>query len=469
MSFRFSHLSRPVNRAIEDLGFETLTDIQSQAIPFLLSSNDDFVGQAQTGTGKTAAFLLPLIERLNLGSHKLEALILTPTRELAHQVYCELEKFCRYLPVKATTIYGGVSYVSQIRALEKNQSQVVVGTPGRIIDLINRGILNLSDCSQLVIDEADEMLNMGFIDDVLTIINHLPVEKRLWMFSATMPKPIVDIVEKKFSKPKIVKVRRKTLSNENIGQSYCILNKKDFLRGLRRIYESKTKCSGIVFCETRQETNNLAEDLINFGVKALPLHGDLSQQQRDSAMKKFKEGKVDLLICTDVASRGIDVSHITHVFNMGLPRRGELYVHRIGRTGRAGEKGEAISFVTPSEMNRLRKIERLIGQKIKSYSLPEPAELKRIKVERELEKMEGIKSALVTRKEEFSLDKNYSYFKSYFEDLSKEQALKLLFSYYFKKDMRQIEEGLKITSVPPKGRSFQQRGEKRRRKFRRKW
>lgn len=448
MSFQLFNLSESLKKAINDLGYENPTEIQAEAIPYLLDSEDDFVGQAQTGTGKTGAFLLPLIERLNLKSKSVQALVLTPTRELAQQVHGELEKYCKYLPVRSTTVFGGVPYETQIRNLQKSFAQVVVGTPGRIIDLMKRNVLDLTNCTQFVIDEADEMLNMGFLEDVQDIMKALPSEKRIWMFSATMPPVISNMVEREFSNPKIIQVKKTTLSNASITQHYCVLNRKDFSRGLRAICESQKDCFGIVFCETRQETVRVTETLLNYGISALSLNGELSQAQRNHALKMFKEKKVNILVCTDVAARGIDVSHITHVFNMGLPRQWESYVHRIGRTGRAGRLGEAISFITPSESRSLRGIERLTGQKMTSYPLPKVKDLKKMKVTHELEKLDGIKEALEAKKEDFVLDESYSYFRDYLQDLSKEEILKILFSYHFKKDMRQIEEGLNITTIP---------------------
>ncbi len=450
MSFNEFQLSPPINKAITELGFTQPSEIQVQAIPVLRTHEGDFVGQAQTGTGKTAAFVIPLLEQIDFNSKKVQTLILTPTRELANQVYEEVKKLAKYLPAKATTVYGGVSYTKQITALKKDCPQIVVGTPGRIIDLLNKKILKLEGCRHLIIDEADEMLNMGFIDDVQTIIDSLNQDKKMWMFSATMPHPIVKLIENKFSTPKIVRVKKKTLSNADIKQFYCVVRRKHFAEALQRFIASSKECYGMIFCETRYETKELADLLLTKGISVVSLHGELNQSQRDFAMKKFKDRKVDLLICTDVAARGIDVSNMTHVFNMGLPRQNESYIHRIGRTGRAGMKGTAISFVTPDDMRKLRQVEYLIGQRIEALKLPHPTELKKIKIFNELDKMNALRVAVVDKEGAFQIDSTYKYFENYFKDLSKEQILKLLFSYRFNKEIRQLDDTvhLEVTRKP---------------------
>lgn len=444
MSFNEFNLKEEILRAIDDLGFTEPSDIQEQAIPVLKGYEGDFVGQAQTGTGKTAAFVIPLLDKIDLKVRDIQALIIAPTRELANQVHEEVLKLSKYMRLSSTTVYGGVSYTKQINAIKKDRPQIIVGTPGRLIDLIDRGVLRLENCKQLVIDEADEMLNMGFIDDVQTIIDSLDDDKKMWMFSATMPKPIVRLIEDKFSKPKIVRVEKKTLSNENIEQLYCVLKKKNFPKALQRVIDSTEDLYGIVFCETRQETKELSDLLLIKGISAVSLHGELSQNERDQSMKRFRDRKANLLICTDVAARGIDVSNVSHVFNMGFPRQIESYVHRIGRTGRAGLTGKAINFISPDDTRKLRRIEGITGQKMSELSLPKPLELKRIKVSNELTKMDAIKGAIIEREETFRLDDAFSQFNEYFNDLTKEQALKVLFAYRFNKELRAIDEAGEI-------------------------
>ncbi|MBL6991282.1 MAG: DEAD/DEAH box helicase [Bacteriovoracaceae bacterium] len=450
MSFHTFELSNQLHNAIADLGFESPSEIQYKVIPVLKTYQGDFVGQAQTGTGKTAAFVIPLLEKIDFSSKNVQALILAPTRELANQVYEEVVKLAKYLPVRATTVYGGVPYGKQTTALRKDRPQIVVGTPGRIIDLINQKILKLHACQNLIIDEADEMLNMGFIEDVQTIIDSINSDKQMWMFSATMPPSIVKLIKLKFSNPKVVRAQKQTLSNEDIKQYYCVVRRKHFAEALQRFIDSNKDCFGIIFCETRQETKELAELLLTRGVSVTSLHGELSQAQRDFAMRKFKDKRCDYLICTDVAARGIDVSNVTHVFNIGLPRQNEVYVHRIGRTGRVGMKGTSISLVAPENMRQLKKIESLVGQKIEALKLPHPSELKKVKICRELNKMDALKVALVDKEEAFAIDPAFKYFQSYFQDLSKEQILKLLFSYRFNKEIRQLNDSSRLEVVRAK-------------------
>ena len=446
MSFEQFDLSEAILRAISDLGFTKPSDIQVKAIPILKNHQGDFVGQAQTGTGKTAAFVIPLLETIDSQSRDVQSLVLAPTRELANQVFQEIEKLAKYLPIRATTVYGGVPYPKQISAIKKDRPHIIVGTPGRVIDLIEKGILKLDNCHNLTIDEADEMLNMGFFDDVQTIIESLNADKKMWMFSATMPRQITKLIESKFTTPKYVQIEKKTLSNEDISQYYCLLKRRHFPEGLQRLMDGNEDLFGIVFCETRRETKELSELLISQGVSVASLHGELSQGERDIAMKKFKDRKVDLLICTDVAARGIDVTNITHVINMGFPRQHESYVHRIGRTGRAGLKGQAISFITPDDMRKLKQLEALTGQKISQYTLPDSSLLKKAKITKELDKMDKIKAAIVDTERAFQIDETYSYFETYFNDLSKEDILKLLFSYRFNREIRQIDDSEHLTS-----------------------
>ncbi|CAM9977784.1 unnamed protein product, partial [Chrysoparadoxa australica] len=327
ITFDSFNFQEPISRALLGMGFTEPTEIQKKAIPMLLASEQDFVGQAQTGTGKTAAFLLPLLENLDLNSRNVEALVLTPTRELALQVHQELEKLAKYTPLRSTTVYGGTSYDKQRQAFKKDRVQVVVGTPGRVIDLIDRGMLKLEDCKNFVIDEADEMLNMGFLEDVESILECLPEQRKIWMFSATMPEAIKKLVKKNFSDPEFVRTASKSLANMDIDQRYVLLDQKDHVKGLRRIVEADNGNQGIVFCETREGCKRVAEKLQDLGVSALPLHGDLSQAQREYAMGRFKANKVRLLVCTDIAARGIDVNDLKYVFNMGFPRHDDSYVH----------------------------------------------------------------------------------------------------------------------------------------------
>lgn len=449
MNFQELNLNDALVGTLTALGYENPTKIQEKAIPLLLETQDDFVGQAQTGTGKTAAFLLPLLERLDGSNNRVQSLVLTPTRELANQVYKEIEKLGANMNIKATTIYGGTPYDKQERALKKDRPQIVVGTPGRILDLISKGTLKLSDCQFFVIDEADEMLNMGFLDDVKEIMETLPDDIKTWMFSATMPKEISSLVKGFFRNPHFIKTKNKTLTNDSIEQFFCLLDKKDFIKGLRRVIASDQDGHGIVFCETRGECKTVADKLQDLGVNALPLHGELSQSQREYAMERFKNRKVQLLVCTDIAARGIDVQDLKYVINFGLPRQHESYVHRIGRTGRAGQTGIAISFVSPREKNKVRMLERTTGQTLAPYSLPDIETLKGIKVKTDLEKMDGLKAAIVERGAGFKTDESYALFEDYFDGLSKEELLKIFFSTQFNKEFRMLEQALTVTKAKP--------------------
>jgi ATP-dependent RNA helicase DeaD len=437
--FTFEYLSEPLYKAISDLGYEKPTEIQEKAIPLLLERDTDFVGQAQTGTGKTAAFCLPLLEKLNPNEKGIQAVILSPTRELANQINEECMKFTKYLPYKTACVYGGTEYGKQYRELAK--AQIVIATPGRAVDLLKRGKLPINKSEFFIIDEADEMLKMGFIEDVELLMESTS-QGQTWMFSATMPAPIVRLMEQKLNSPEMVRVKNKSLSNNNISQSYCRLERKDFIKALRAILLTEEDFYGIVFCETREETKNLSDKLMNLGKRVVSLHGDLNQRQRDIAMEQFRLKKAEVLVCTDVGARGLDVSDVTHVINMGLPRRLDSYVHRIGRTARAGKTGMAISFVAPHEGRNLKQIERMINHKLDSFKLPTAALTKNNKVMVELDKMHGLKQAIEEKGNDFKVDDSYQYFREYMKDMSKEEIMKLMFSYQFKNDLRSIDESL---------------------------
>ncbi|MCB9091302.1 MAG: DEAD/DEAH box helicase [Halobacteriovoraceae bacterium] len=469
MTFKFDQLSKPLFQAVSELGYRDPTEIQLKAIPLLLNETTDFVGQAQTGTGKTAAFCLPLLEKIDLNNEGIQAIILSPTRELANQINLEIIKYARYLPLKTTTVYGGVGYKEQLDGLR--QAHVVIATPGRALDLLSRNKLKIHNCQFCIIDEADEMLKMGFIEDVEQIMGSVSEDAETWMFSATMPKPIVKLMEEKLNSPKIVRVKNETLSSQNISQSFCKLQRKDFEKALKAILLTEENFFGIVFCETKEETKRLSERLLGLGKRVVSLHGDLNQNQRDTAMELFKSRKVDILVCTDVAARGLDVSQVTHVINMGLPRKPDSYVHRIGRTGRAGQSGKAISFISPGESRNLSVIEKMTNQKLAKFEIPCPMESKRKRVSSELDKMSQLKKAIIEKGEEFTIDNSFSEFSDYLTDLSREDIVKLLFSYLFNKELRTIDESLgnlekSIISTAPSQKYNRERGS--RSKFRRK-
>ena len=371
-TFGTIELSRKLLQAVQDMGFEEPSPIQAKTIPLVLEGHD-VIGQAQTGTGKTAAFGIPAIEKIIDASHRIQVLVLTPTRELAIQVAEELNKIGKYKRVKTLPIYGGQAIDRQIRAL-RNGVQIVVGTPGRLIDHIHRGTIKLGDVHTVILDEADEMLDMGFVEDIDEILSHLPEDNRqMLLFSATMPAPIRKLAGRYMSHPQTVTITRENLTVPLIDQFYYETREK--LEALCRILDTEETGKLIIFCRTKKGVDELASSLETRGYLAAGLHGDLSQVQRDRVMKKFRDGRVDILIATDVAARGIDIDDITHVINYDIPQDHEAYVHRIGRTGRAGKKGVAMTLIGPREYRQLRLIERMAHTKIVLRKLPSSADI----------------------------------------------------------------------------------------------
>ena len=368
-SFRDLALSEPVLRALTDVGYESPSPIQAATIPVLLSGAD-MLGQAQTGTGKTAAFALPALTRIDLSKHEPQVLVLVPTRELALQVAEAFLKYAAHLKgFHVLPIYGGQSYQPQLNALRRGV-HVVVGTPGRVIDHMNRGTLKLTGLTLLVLDEADEMLRMGFVDAVESILEQTPPQRQVALFSATIPAPIRRIASKHLRSPVEVTIKSKTSTATNIRQRYWIVSGMHKLDALTRILEAETFDGMLVFTRTKQSTVELAEKLEARGFAAAPLNGDIPQPQRERTVARLKAGQIDIVVATDVAARGLDVERIGHVVNYDVPYDTESYVHRIGRTGRAGRKGEAILFIAPRERNMLRAIERATRQVIEPMNLP---------------------------------------------------------------------------------------------------
>jgi ATP-dependent RNA helicase DeaD len=368
-SFRDLALSEPVLRALTDVGYEAPSPIQAATIPVLLSGAD-MLGQAQTGTGKTAAFALPALTRIDLSKHEPQVLVLVPTRELALQVAEAFLKYAAHLKgFHVLPIYGGQSYQPQLNALRRGV-HVVVGTPGRVIDHMNRGTLKLTGLTMLVLDEADEMLRMGFVDAVESILEQTPPQRQVALFSATIPAPIRRIASKHLRSPVEVTIKSKTSTATNIRQRYWMVSGMHKLDALTRILEAETFDGMLVFTRTKQSTVELAEKLEARGFAAAPLNGDIPQPQRERTVARLKAGQIDIVVATDVAARGLDVERIGHVVNYDVPYDTESYVHRIGRTGRAGRKGEAILFIAPRERNMLRAIERATRQVIEPMNLP---------------------------------------------------------------------------------------------------
>jgi len=362
-------LPEPLLRALADVGYESPSPIQAATIPPLLEGRD-VLGQAQTGTGKTAAFALPILASIDPNQAKPQALVLAPTRELAIQVAEAFQKYATHLPgFHVLPIYGGQSYYPQLQALKRGV-QVVVGTPGRVIDHLERGSLDLSQLRCLVLDEADEMLRMGFIDDVENVLKKTPETRQVALFSATMPPQIKRIAQTYLKNPVEIAIKSTTTTSANIRQRYWSVSGVHKLDALTRILEAETFDAMIVFSRTKLGTEELAEKLSARGISAAAINGDVQQAQREKTIANLKDGKIDVLVATDVAARGLDVDRISHVLNYDIPYDTESYVHRIGRTGRAGRKGEAILFVTPRERGMLRAIERATRQPIEPMELP---------------------------------------------------------------------------------------------------
>ncbi|WP_200890809.1 DEAD/DEAH box helicase [Pedobacter lusitanus] len=368
--FKLLGISDDVVNAVKDLGFENPTPIQEQAIPVLLEGNNDFVGLAQTGTGKTAAFGLPLIELIDFKMNKPQALILCPTRELCLQIASDIKNYSKNTPgASVVAVYGGANIVQQLREI-RNGVQVVVATPGRMLDIIGRKAIDFSNVKYVVLDEADEMLNMGFQEDINDILSTTPDDKKTWLFSATMPPEVRRIAKNYMDNPTELTMGTKNTGNVNIEHEYYVVRARDKYAALKRIVDFNPEIFAVVFCKTKMDTQDVAENLIKDGYNADALHGDLSQQQRDKVMQRFRDRNMQLLIATDVAARGIDVNNVTHVINYSLPDEIESYTHRSGRTGRAGKSGVSICIVNSKEIGKIRQIERIIGKQFTKAELP---------------------------------------------------------------------------------------------------
>jgi len=387
MTFSETGLNKNIQKAINDLGFETPTPIQKEVIPYLLETENDLIALAQTGTGKTAAFGMPVIHKIEVDRKNPQAIILCPTRELCLQIAKDMESYSKYIKgLKITAVYGGASIQPQIKSL-KSGTQIVVGTPGRVIDLINRKSLRLNDIEFVILDEADEMLNMGFKDDLDTILAETPNEKQTLLFSATMPKEVMRISKNYMHNPKTIEVASRNEGAANIEHHYYMVQARDRYKALRRICDVNPDIYGIVFCRTRRETADVADKLMQDGYNADAIHGELSQAQRDNVMGKFRKKKIQLLVATDVAARGIDINELTHVINYNLPDDNEIYVHRSGRTGRAGNKGTSIIIAHSREGRKLKSIEKMIKRDLKLMKVPNGDEICQIQLMKLIDKV----------------------------------------------------------------------------------
>lgn len=355
-NFQELHLSEPVERAVSNMGFEEPTPIQALTIP-LAMNGQDLIGRAQTGTGKTAAYGIPLVERCDNESDKLQGLVITPTRELAMQVAEELNRIGQFKGIHTLPIYGGQEIDRQIRALKKHP-QIIVGTPGRLMDHMRRRTIRLQQVQMVVLDEADEMLNMGFKEDIESILEQMPEQRQNLLFSATMPPNIQRLAQAFMKDPELIHINPREVTVANIDQEYIEVSESQKLDVLCRLLDIHSPDAAIVFSRTKRRVDEIAEALSKRGYSAEGIHGDMSQNGRDMVMRKFKSGMIEVLVATDVAGRGLDITGVTHVYNLDIPQDAESYVHRIGRTGRAGEKGLALTFVTPRELSHLRYIEQ---------------------------------------------------------------------------------------------------------------
>ncbi|MEM0992622.1 MAG: DEAD/DEAH box helicase [Bacteroidota bacterium] len=433
-TFQELGLRSELMQAIADLGFEHPTPVQEKAIPALLASKQDLIAYAQTGTGKTAAFSLPSIHQIQTDSKKIQLLVLNPTRELCLQTSNEIRKFIKYLPqLDIISVYGGDPKYKQERQLRKG-AQIIVGTPGRVHDFIRSKTLKLQDLTTLVLDEADEMLTMGFKDDLDAILEATPSEKQTLLFSATMPKDIRSIVKKYMNKPVEVNAGTENISAENITHTYSVMRGRDKYAALKRFADYHPGIYGIVFCRTRRDTKEIADKLIQDDYSADALHGDLSQSQREHVMKRFRAKQIQLLVATDVAARGLDINNLTHVIHYHLPDQNEAYIHRSGRTGRAGNSGVSIALLNTREKSKLKLLEKMIGKKMVQKKVPNGEEVCEQQLLHFVDRIEEVKI------EEVDIAPYLDGINSQLEHLSKEDLIKRVLSIEFNRFLEYYQD-----------------------------
>jgi ATP-dependent RNA helicase DeaD len=417
-------LNEDLLKGITDLGFETPSEVQEKAIPILLNEETDLVALAQTGTGKTAAFGFPMLQKIDIASRTTQGLILSPTRELCLQIANEMKaygKYCKGLNVVA--IYGGSSITDQAREVKRG-AQVIVATPGRMKDMINRRLVDITKIQYAVLDEADEMLNMGFKEDITDILSGTPEDKNTWLFSATMPKEVATIAKKFMNDPQEITVGHKNQSTDTVSHEYYLVNARDRYQALKRLADANPDIFSVIFCRTKRDTQKVAEQLIEDGYSAGALHGDLSQNQRDIVMKQFRSRQIQMLVATDVAARGIDVDDITHVINYQLSDEIETYTHRSGRTGRAGKTGVSMVIVSKSEVRRLKSIERIINKKFELKEIPNGMAICEVQ-------LMSLANKIHNTEINHEIDKYLEDINALFEDTSKDELIKKFFSVEF--------------------------------------
>ena len=432
MTFEELGLRSEVLKSLEDLGFSVPTPIQEQAIPHLMKDDCDFVGLAQTGTGKTAAFGLPLISNIDTSLKLPQGLIICPTRELCLQISKDLGNYSKYLDCNIVPVYGGADIRKQMTDVKKG-APIIVATPGRLMDLIKRKVIQLSQVRYVVLDEADEMLNMGFKEDIDSILETTPNDKNVWLFSATMPKEVAFIAKNYMKDPLEVSIGHKNQSNENIDHIYYMVKEKDRYEAVKRLIDFNPSIYGLIFCRTRSETATVAQKLSRDGYNAEPLHGDLSQAMRDLVMQRFRSKELQLLVATDVAARGLDIDNITHVINYNLPDDIENYTHRSGRTARAGKKGESLVLVSAKESFKIKAIERQMRTSFTKGEIPNAKEICRIQLMRLIEKV------IATEIREKDITPFLPTIFAEFENFSKEEVVKMFVSAEFNRFIEYYE------------------------------
>ncbi|WP_142783529.1 DEAD/DEAH box helicase [Changchengzhania lutea] len=423
-TFQDLGLNENLLRAITDLGFEKPSEVQDKAIPILLESETDLVALAQTGTGKTAAFGFPMLQKIDIASRTTQGLILSPTRELCLQITNEMKqygKYCKGLNVVA--VYGGASITDQAREIKRG-AQIIVATPGRMKDMISRRLVDISKIQYSVLDEADEMLNMGFKEDITDILSHTPDDKNTWLFSATMPREVATIAKKFMNNPQEITVGNKNESTNTVSHEYYLVNSRDRYQALKRLADANPDIFSVIFCRTKRDTQKVAENLIEDGYNAGALHGDLSQNQRDLVMKSFRNKQIQMLVATDVAARGIDVDDITHVINYQLPDEIETYTHRSGRTGRAGKTGISMVIVSKSEVRKIKSIERIIKQQFDKKEIPDGMEICEVQ-------LMSLANKIHNTEVNHEIDKYLTSINELFADTDKDELIKKFFSVEF--------------------------------------
>ena len=424
MTFEELGLREEVLKSLKELGFEAPTPIQEQAIPHLMKEDCDFVGLAQTGTGKTAAFGLPLINYINTNSNRPQGLIICPTRELCLQITRDLEIFAKYVKCPIVSVYGGADIRRQMTQIKKGAS-IVVATPGRLLDLIKRKAIQLSEVKNVVLDEADEMLNMGFKEDIDDILETTPESKNVWLFSATMPKDVARIAKTYMTEPLEVSIGHKNQTNENIEHIFYLVKERDRYEAVKRLIDFHPQIYGLIFCRTKHETGTVAEKLAREGYNAEPLHGDLTQPMRDRVMARFRSKELQILVATDVAARGIDVDDITHVINYNLPDDNENYTHRSGRTARAGKTGQSLVLITPKEGFKIKSIERQMRTQFSQGQIPNAEEICEIQL------MKLIQNTININVKEKDIEKFMPQILASFETMDKTEIIKKFVSAEF--------------------------------------